>query len=215
MQDLMDILSRLVLLFIPGVIFLLFGRRLFWLLGGLVIGILVMAILSYFLQPDVVDLDFGPKGFRLLFEEVPNLPSILIGAGIAFAVGIFLTLRFPRAACGLVGFVFGNIIVLAILELYAVNLPEPVRRTLMLLGGVGLAFVAIRNQNQTMILLTTFVAAALVLQGMGLNRDEAIIAIIWLVLMLTGIVFQTNDLRVRRLKAAARAAAASALTPTA
>lgn len=216
MQDLMEMVSRLALLFIPGVIFLLFGRRLFWLLGGLVTGILAMAILSYFLQPEVVEIAIDPKGFRLVFEEMPNLPPILLGAGIAFVVGIILTLRFPRAASGLVGFVVGNIIVLGILELYAVSLPEPARRTLMLLGGVGIAIVGIRNQNQTMILLSTFLAAAMVLQGLGLNRDEAILAIVWLVLMLTGIIFQTNDLRVRRLKAGAgRAESAATLTPNA
>lgn len=211
MKDFMEMVSRIALLFIPGVIFLLFGRRLFWLVGGLTVGVIAMGVLSYFLQPDIVNLRLSERGFSFTFEEVPNLPSILIGALIAFVIGIVLTLRFPRPACGLVGFAGGALIVFGIFELYAVSLPEPVRRTLLLLGGIAVAFIGIRNQNQTMILLTTLLGAGLILQGLQLNWNEPIVAIIWLVLMLTGIIFQTNALRLEQLKAtAARTASATA-----
>jgi hypothetical protein len=201
--ELTEIAFRLVLLFIPGVLFLLIGRRLFWLLGGFVIGLFALGILSVFLQPEVVEMGFTETGFRFVFEDVPNLPSILVGGVVAFFVGVFLTLRFPRAACGLVGLVGGAVFVFGIFELFAVNYPEPVRRTLILLGGVALAFVGLRNQNQTMILLTTIVGAGIILQGLQLNWNEPIVAIVWLLLMLTGIIFQTNSLRIQQLRAAA------------
>lgn len=196
-----------------GILVLLHGRRFFWILGGAAVGFASGIAVALFFEPTAFQMNPG-TGFSIDFQTDPG-PPIFVAILVGGIIGILLTLRFPKVASGIVGFVGGIVILFIIFELFAVNLPEPVRRTLLLLAGVGAAFVGLRNQNQTMILLSTLLGAGLLLFGSRLDWNDPVSAIIWLLLMLTGIIFQTNALRVQQLKAAAaRTVAPSNLTPS-
>ncbi len=161
--------SHLVVL-VFGLALLLAGRRIFWLVLG-VIGFLF----GFDLADRVLGLD--PHGLGLL---------VALFAGI---VGIFVALFLQKVAIGITGFVVGGYLALVLLHADPANLAT---RDLLafLIGGIVCAVVALWLFEIALILLSSLAGAALVEHSAGLAPSAALVA--YVVLVLVGVAVQAG-----------------------
>jgi ABC-type Fe3+-siderophore transport system permease subunit len=80
-------------------------------------------------------------------------------------------------------------------------LPGPLEAVLIVAAGIVTALFARRNPDTSLIVLSTFVGAAVITSALSLDRNSSISAIITLSLMLVGILYQTYTLRKREARA--------------
>lgn len=208
-----------ILPFSVGLLFLTLGRRITWVLAGLVFavgGLLVAAILS---TPGAVN--YGWNMLMGVVTVAPDptsepLPGVaILGALAAAALGIFCTLRFPRMITAVVGFALGAFFVWYGVGLFGIILPQPVLRTLLIIVGAAVSAIAYRQPAETMILLTTLIGSQLILEIPQVDPNSVLSAFVWLISMLFGIIFQTAIWRREERKKAERSAAAMIPVPAA
>ena len=142
------------------------------------------------------------------FTSEPFAVLSILGAVIGGALGILITIRYPQIASAVVGFVLGAFFLSLIFDLFAVALPEPVRRALFIVTGTIVAALAYRQPAETMIILTTMLGSKAIVDATKLDLNSPLSAFIWLITMLIGIIFQTSVWRrEQRLQAERQAAA--------
>lgn len=180
--------ALMIVAFVAGGACLLYGRqRLDFSLGavGLYLGLLVgMEINQY----------------EVVWDLVVNQEWIwlLVGVGLG-AAGFFLGRANRSITISVIGVMVGIAIFLYLDEimLYAAGSspdtpPHQEWWLLAILAGFGVAgFLATRFYSDTsLILLTTWIGASLILDGLRFGRDNAFVAIITLSLLLLGVVYQ-------------------------
>lgn len=161
--------SQLVVL-VFGLALLLAGRRIFW---------LVLGVIGFLFGFDLANrvLGFDPHGLGLL-----------IGA-FAGIVGIFVALFLQKVAIGVTGFVVGGYLALTLLRADPANLATA-DLLAFLIGGIVCAVVALWLFEVALILLSSLAGAALVEQSAGLAPSAALAAFV--VLVLVGIAVQAG-----------------------
>lgn len=206
--------------FVIGLPMLLFGRRLFWLLGGLamaVIGLVIGALVfGVAYGGDIafrIDLsEAGEPGVVLSPLMQQNLavivPALIVAFGVGAIIGALILIRFPRAASTLVGFVGGIFLLLQLLDLYSVKLGSWLSFPVTAVAGVVVAIIARRNPDTSLIVLSTVIGTIIIVQGLNFYPYASLSAIATLGLMLFGIIFQTNAMHRRQAKLQAQAALA-------
>lgn len=200
-----------------GLVLILFGRRVFWLLAGLVFAIGGLFLAAVLLTPAALatiwDMITGTVTVGRDFTSEPFPPLAIIGAVVGGAIGILVTIRYPQIAGAVVGFALGAFFLALTCDLFAIVLPEPVRRTLIILVGTSVAAIAYRQPAQTMIILTTMLGSQALLDATRLDLNSALSAFLWLFSMLVGIIYQTGVWRTEQRKQTERRAATISSAP--
>lgn len=216
--DQIELNLLLAISFIIGLVLLLLGRRVFWALAAVTLAVVGIIIATFIFERSALLVTETAKGglsIDLTDESLPIIPAA-IAALVGGVIGIFLTIRFPKVASAIVGFLGGVFILFVIFELFAFDMPEWVRRSLFIIFGALVAIIAQRQPAETMIILTTIVGASILVQVSRLDVNSPVSAFAWLILMFVGIIFQMNTLRVQQRRAAARQLVPAApLPPTA
>ncbi len=202
-----ETVAGVVAAFVIGVPMLLFGRRLFWLLGGLAMGLIGLVIAAVlvgvfyggdvsfnFNQTGGITISLSPEAQRNS-TTVAGLLIVITVAGIL--LGALLLIRFPRAASTAVGFVGGIFLLLQLFELYSVNLGSWLSFPVTAVAGIVVAIIARRNPDTSLIVLSTFIGTILIVDGLKFDPRSSLMAILTLSLMLFGIIFQTNAMHQR------------------
>lgn len=166
-----------------GLALLLAGRRIFW---------LVLGVVGFFFGFDLAS--------RVLGLESQGL-GLLIGL-FAGLIGIFVAIFLQKVAVGVAGFLIGGYLVATLLQVDAGNLSAGALVGFVV-GGVVCAFLAIWLFEAALILLSSVAGAALVMQAVSL--DPAAAALGFLVLVVVGIAVQAG-IGPRRRRPRARAA---------
>lgn len=211
-----ETVAGVVAAFMIGVPMLLFGRRLFWLLGGLAMGLIGLVIAAVlvgvfyggdvsfnFNQTGGITISLSPEAQRNS-TTVAGLLIVITVAGIL--LGALLLIRFPRTASTAVGFVGGIFLLLQLFELYSVNLGSWLSFPVTTVAGIVVAIIARRNPDTSLIVLSTFIGTILIVDGLKFDPHSSLMAILTLSLMLFGIIFQTKAMH-QRLAQAARSVA--------
>lgn len=200
--------------FALGVALLLWGRRLFWILGGLAFMVAGIVIVALIVEPSAFQAQsITSAGFMFEVEFKTTPPAVFVVAVIAAILGIFVTLRFPKLAGGIVGFALGTLFLTLAFELFSVNLPEWVRRSLIVIVGTAVAMVALRQPPETIIILSTLFGANLFVDSTRLDWNSPLSAFVWLFAALVGLIYQTNTLRVQQRRQEERELARETATP--
>lgn len=203
--------------FIIGLLLILFGRRVFWLLAGLVFASLGLFLAAVILTPAALttiwDMITGTVTVGRDFTSEPFPLWSILGAVVGGAIGILVTIRYPQIAGAVVGFALGVFFLLLTLDLFAAAFPEPVRRTLIIIVGIMVAVIAYRQPAETMIILTTMVGAQAFLDATRVDLNSPLSAFLWLFSMLVGIIYQTGVWRAEQRKQTERRAAAVGSAP--
>jgi len=153
-----------------GAVLLLAGRRIFW---------LVLGIVGFLFGFDLAD--------RLLGLESHGL-GLLIGL-LAGLVGVFVAIFLQKLAVGVAGFLIGGYLTLAVLQAHPGSL-SGFDLLAFVVGGVICAFLALWLFEIALILLSALAGAALVVQGLGLEPAAATLG--FLVLVVLGIAVQAG-----------------------
>ncbi|MEE2778106.1 MAG: DUF4203 domain-containing protein [Acidobacteriota bacterium] len=154
-----------------GVVLILFGRKLFWLLLG-TLGFLI--------------------AFRLVTQFADDTPELMVwvlagGVGVAGAVAaIFL----QRIAAGVAGLLFGGYAVMWLLDFYAVGLGN-IEWLIVLVGAVVAAALAVAVLEETLMVLSSILGAALLVAVSGLDAVAG--AIFFVALVIVGITAQKRS----------------------
>jgi hypothetical protein len=154
-----------------GVVLVLFGRRLFWLLLG---------TLGFLIAFDLVT--------RFAEDTPPPLVWVLAaGVGLAGAVAaIFL----QRIAVGVAGFLFGGYAAVFLIEYYGLELGA-LEWGAVLTGSVLAAVLAMAVLEETLMVLSSVLGAALLVGISGLDALPAVI--LFFALLIVGITAQTRS----------------------
>lgn len=222
MQQTIEAAVEFLLPLIVGLVLLLWGRRFFWLLGGLVFMVSGLVLIGVLLDPNA--LDVVVRGdmqfeFNLQFADPPTEAQIGLAVTIAITVlislvvGVISSLLFPRAASAVVGFAVGAFFLLLVFELFALEMPEPVRRTLLIICGTVVAVIAYRQPAETTIILSVMLGSRMIVDATHLDLNAPSSAFIWLIAMLVGIIYQTGNWRRQQLKQAATRGEAQVRAP--
>jgi hypothetical protein len=198
-----------------AVVMLLWGRRLFWLLGGAAFAIAGMFLVALVLDPRLIEFDFTRTNFRLTLElDDPTWPYLAAG-GLAAIIGIGFTLKFPKAAVAIVGFLFGALVLGVVFLLYDYEIAEWLRRSLLIIVGTLVAIVAMRQPSETMILVSTIVGAYYFMEAARVGWGSPWGAFVWISVMLFGVIFQANAWRKEEHRRAQQLPAKADVGPTA
>lgn len=215
-QSLMSLVEFIVP-FTIGLVLILYGRRIFWVLAGLVFGIAGLFLAAVLLTPAALttiwNMITGTVTVGRDFTDEPFPLLSLLGAVVGAAIGILVTIRYPQIAGAVVGFALGAFFLWLAFDLFAFAFPEPVRRTLMIITGTGVAAITYRQPAQTMIILTTMLGSQAILDATRLDLNSPLSAFLWLFSMLAGIIYQTGVWRTEQRKQAERRAATIAAAP--
>jgi hypothetical protein len=155
------------------------------------------------LEPSAFVLDVSGGGFRVFIDPDQSMTSVIAAGVIGALIGFVLTWRFRYIAVAVVGFFGGVFIVFIIFDLFQFAVEEWIRRALMIIAGTALAITALRQPDETMIVLSCILGADLLVTSFQLNVNSPLSAFVWLSANLAGIIFQINSLRLERLKNAA------------
>lgn len=205
MVQLLESFAEFAIPFAISVSLLLWGRRLFWILGGLAFALAGVIAFAVIFEPSAVELrPLTTTGFYFDIEFETTPPAVFVVAVVAAVIGIVMTLRFPKLAGGVVGFALGTFFLVLAFQLFAVNLPEWVRRSLILIFATFVAIVALRQPPDSMIILSTLFGANLFVDVTRVDWNSPLSAFVWLLAALVGIIFQTNALRVEQRRQEAR-----------
>jgi hypothetical protein len=153
---------------ISGLIFLLFGRKLFW---------FFVAILGFIAGMTIGESVFSgqPKWIILL---------ISIGAGV---IGVLITMLAQRVAFALAGFYAGSYLTFVLAQLYGVYSPSTV---LCIAGGIIGALLALLFMDWAIIMLSCLVGAGAVVGALDIGQTGGVI--VFVVLMTTGVMTQSR-----------------------
>ena len=183
MSELQQLVPAELLMLALGGLLLLFGRRLYFLLLG-VVGF-------SFGWSVATQLDFDASG------EL-RLGIALLGAILCAVLALFV----HKVVLGIAGFVIGAVATLWLLDAYAFDLqlggsPELVRWALVIVGGIAFSLLLQAVFNGVLILLSSVVGAHLVTSFFVLPREAGLILMLGLVAF--GLFFQSRgDSRRRR-----------------
>lgn len=166
-----------------GVVLLLAGRRVFW---------LVVGVVGFFFGFDLAS--------RVLGLDSEGL-GLLIGV-FAGILGVFLAVFLQKFAVGLAGFLIGGYLTLTLLQADPGNL-SGTDLGAFLVGGVICAFVAVWLFEIALILLSSVAGAALVVQNLALDPGATTIA--FGLLAVVGVAVQAGIGPRRRRRRAVRA----------
>lgn len=198
-------------LVVIGGILLLLGRRIFWVLGGLAVSvvgatvlIIIAIVLTVITEPGDLTVTTEGEVFPLVGKLAAFSVPIVGGALIGFLIGIYLTVRYPKIAAAVVGFVAGGLILFLVIDLFGFDMLEWVRGLLFIIAGTFVAIVAVRQIPETLIIISTFLGANILLGISRLDFNSPSSAFVWLFLMLVGIIFQMNMYRKEQHRAAGR-----------
>lgn len=208
--NILELLASLII----GLVLLLLGRRVFWALGGVAVAAVGVVIAVFLFEPSSLTVSTRESGFSVLINPRTFSIPIAVGIVLGFLIGVFLTIRFPKLAGAIVGFVSGALILYIIFELFGFLLPEPVRRSLFIIAGTIVAIVAIRQTQETMIILSTLLGANVLLEVSQLSLNSPSSAFVWLFLMLFGIIFQMDRYRKEQHRSAARRGSSAQVSGT-
>lgn len=153
-----------------GLVLLLAGRRIFW---------LVVGVLGFFFGFDLAS--------RVLGLDAEGLGLVIgVFAGI---LGVVIALFLQKFAVGFAGFLIGGYLTLTLLQADTGSLSGGDFGAF-LLGGVVCAFLAVWLFEIALILLSSVAGAALVSQGLTLDPGPEALAFV--VLAVLGIAFQAG-----------------------
>lgn len=212
-----EIVLVIVFSIVLGSIMLLLGRKLFWLLGSLMVAIIsagsVAAIIISVFWLQTGGLQGGLDITQTPLSETPGYAAMIIAAAvIGGVVSAILLRRLPRVVAGIIGFVAGIYMLLLAFELYGVAIHDALEALFAIIAGVIVAIFAWRNHDTALIVLSTLAGANMIVTGLQFDLSTPFSAILWLVLMLTGIIFQSylllRDRAKRRAKLQTKAQAA-------
>jgi len=204
-----EIVFVAVISIVFGSILLLLGRKLFWLMGSLLVAAISAGIVAFMII-GVIWLQTG--GFQggiditqTPLSETPGYAALIIAAAVIGGVvsAIFLR-RLPRVVAGIIGFVAGIYMLLLAFELYGVAIHDALETLFAISAGVIVAIFAWRNHDTALIVLSTLFAANMIITGLRFDLTTSFSAIVWLLLMLTGIIFQSYLLYRDRVKQRAK-----------
>lgn len=168
-----------ILAVLAGVALLLLGRRL-WLLfvlcAGIYAGIWVTGLLEI----------GGPLWLRLA------LAALLGAAGAALA------LVAQRFAVAVAGFLLGGTLAFSVLEAYAIDL-QGATWLLPLLGAALAAFLALALFDTALVVLSSLLGAALLMEASGAEERPALA--LFVALLAVGVAVQSGGLRRKRRRA--------------
>lgn len=153
-----------------GLLLLLFGRRLYWLLLG-VVGFLLASRLLV----DVLAVE--PHGVRLAL------------AAIAGLCGALLAIVLKKLGVALAGFAIGAWALAGLLGLDLVT-PSPAQLAAVLVAGVVAAVLAVRLFDLALVVLSALAGAGLVLDAAGLEGGLG--TLLFVVLAIGGIAVQAG-----------------------
>jgi hypothetical protein len=179
-----------------GSIMLLLGRKLFWLLGSLLVASISAGIVAFSIVGVIWMQTGGFQGgidiTQTPLSETPGYAAMIIAAAVIGGVvsAIFLR-RLPRLVAGIIGFVAGIYMLLLAFELYGVAIHDALEALFAISAGVIVAIFAWRNHDTALIVLSTLAGANMIVTGLQFDLSTPVSAILWLVLMLTGIIFQS------------------------
>lgn len=153
-----------------GAVLLLAGRRIFW---------LVLGVVGFLFGFDLAD--------RLLGLESHGL-GLVIGL-LAGLLGVFVAIFLQKFAVGVAGFLIGGYLTLTLLQAQPGSL-SAFDLLAFVVGGVICAFLALWLFEIALILLSALAGAALVIQGLGLEPAAATLG--FLALVVLGIAVQAG-----------------------
>lgn len=153
-----------------GVVLLLAGRRIFW---------LVLGVVGFLFGFDLAD--------RLLGLESHGL-GLMIGL-LAGLVGVFVAIFLQKFAVGAAGFLIGGYLTLTLLQAQPGSL-SGTDLIAFVVGGLVCAFVALWLFEVALILLSAVAGSALVLQALDLEPAAATLGFV--VLVVLGIAVQAG-----------------------
>lgn len=153
-----------------GLVLLLAGRRIFW---------LVLGVVGFLFGFDLAD--------RLLGLESHGL-GLVIGL-FAGLVGVFVAIFLQKFAVGVAGFLIGGYLTLSLLQAQPGSL-SGTDLLAFVVGGVVCAFIALWLFEIALILLSALAGSALVIQALGL--EPAATTLGFLALVVVGIAVQAG-----------------------
>lgn len=159
-----------VLTLLFGVVLLVAGRRIFWLLVG-VVGF-------YF------GFDFASRVLGLDGEGLGLLIGIFAGV-----IGIFLALFLQKVAIGFAGFLVGGYLAISLMGGDAAGLTGT-ELAAFVVGGVLCALLAVWLFEVALILLSAIAGAGLIVESVGSGSTTALLG--FLVLVVIGIAIQSG-----------------------
>ncbi len=192
-------------LLVLTVVSLFWGRKVFWLFGGFLFGLVGLIVALLLLEPTLITSNFDAGGFYMSIDVETWSVPLIVSTVVSAVIGALFTIRFPRAAAAIVGFGSGALGVIIVLLQFDVVLLEWVRRTLMIVVGTALAVVAVRQTSETMIVISTLFGAGFLMTLTQAEEEAVWAAFLWLAAMLAGIIYQTYTWRKeqhKKLKAA-------------
>lgn len=158
----------------PGVVVLLFGRALYW---------AFVAIVGFFIGMKLAEtwpwLNQQTQVVQLL---------VALGCGV---LGVILGLLVQRLAFAIGGFFAGGYLALAIAARFHLG-GDP--NIWFIVGGIIGAIVAAMIMDWAIIVLSSLAGAAAILTPFQTKLDDRVIGILFLVLAVVGIVFQSRSL---------------------
>jgi hypothetical protein len=159
-----------LLLLAIGILFLMLGRKLFW---------LVVAVMGF------------ASGLELAAQFIHAESKVVI-LSLALAMGILggiLAIFLQYAAVGLAGFAAGAHLIPTFSNL--LNLQgSPNLWLFSLLGGVMMSILALSLLNWALVILSSLVGAGLVCQALTLQQTTAVL--VFVILVAVGIILQSN-----------------------
>jgi len=208
-QRVFEFIFVAVISIVFGTILLLLGRKLFWLMGSLLVAVMSAGMVGAFIIAVVWlqtgGLNGGIDVTQIPLSDTPGYATLIIGAGVIGGVvsAIFLR-RLPRLVAGIIGFFAGIYLLLLVFELYGVAIHDLFEVLFAIIAGIIGAILAWRNHDTALIVLSTLFAANMIITGLRFDLTTSFSAIVWLLLMLTGIIFQSYLLYRDRVKQRAK-----------
>ena len=206
LYDIPDAVVRFALVPILGIPMLLYGRRLFWVLGGLTLALVGMVVGTVIFWPSGVTLITSETGANVAINLPEVVVPVLVTAVLGGLAGIVVTIRFPKAASAVVGLVGGVLILVLASDIYVPDIAPALLWLAVVAVAIAASIVAVRDPDTARITLSTFVGANTIAAGLNFNLQSPLSAIAWLCLMLTGILYQAYALRQQQAKATANPA---------
>ena len=163
---------QVLITILAGCALLFFGRKLFWLFVG------------------ALGFASGLEAGTQLFHGQPQ-STILMGALILGLIGIILALFLQKLAIGIAGFVAGSYLTLSMMHLTTGSHPGPFDWIVVLIGGIIGLVLMLGLFEWAMIFLSSLLGAHLIV--FSVHALASVGLIVFIVLSITGILFQSNS----------------------
>jgi len=159
---------------ISGLIFLLFGRKLFW---------FFVAILGFIAGTTIGESVFSGQSKWIVL-------LIALGAGL---IGVLIAMLAQRVAFALAGFYAGSYLTFIFAQLYGIYNPSTV---LCIAGGIIGALLAVLFMDWAIIMLSCLVGAGAVVGALDLGQTGGVI--VFVLLMTAGLMTQSRFMGKRK-----------------